>query len=496
MCEQTFRGEIKVASRIVDYLSSGLYDSPAACLKELINNSFDADATRVDVFLKPDADRIIIEDNGKGMDQKEFVKHFSLISESYKRDDSDITEKGRPKIGKIGIGFIAANEICNVMEIISTKKGSTDLLQVAINFELMRLDPDKRIRKDKELAKADYVGTVSETDADSQFTQIFLKEVRGEAQAILAHAGRSRFASGKKSLYGLKPESVSKLLKNKNLRTWSDFDAYSKNRLQVALNVPIQYHKDWLPQNLRSKVNNIIKNVNDLDFSLFIDGSEIRKPIVFNPEGKALISKFSYEGDHVAAHGYFYAQHTAIRPQEIQGLLLRIRNAAVGEYDPSFLGFTSSVGPLFQSWISGEIMADDRLEEAMNIDRRTLRIDHPAYVELQEAIHNHISSLIKQVRNEIFQVQSQTRKTKHAKEVEDKIINVVKQEIAQVSPDSIRTLRKAWEGSADNELLQKKILRKFTVDQLYEIVIEVAKDVLSPKLLVEFINRLTERLRK
>jgi len=496
MSEKKFKGEIKVASRIVDYLSSGLYDSPAACLKELINNSFDADATRVDVFLKPDADRIIIEDNGQGMDQEEFVKHFSMISESYKREDSDITKKGRPKIGKIGIGFIAANEICNVMEIISTKKGSTDLLQVAINFDLMRLDPDKRMREDKELAKADYVGTIGKTAPDSQFTQVFLKEVRGEAQAILAHAGRSRFASGKKSLYGLKAESVSTLLKNKNLRTWSDFDAYSKNRLQVALNVPVQYHKDWLPQTLRSKVNNIVKNVKELDFSLFIDGSEIRKPIVFNPEGKALISKFSFEGDHVAAHGYFYAQHTAIRPQEIQGLLLRIRNAAVGEYDPSFLGFTSSVGPLFQSWISGEIMADDRLEEAMNIDRRTLRIDHPAYVELQEAIHNHVSSLLKQVRNEIYHEQSRTRKTKHAKEVEDRIIDVAKQEIARVSPESLRTLRKAWAGSADDQLRQTKILRKFTVDQLYEIVIEVAKEFLSPKLLSEFIKRLTERLRK
>jgi len=34
-----FDGEIRVASRIVDYLSSGLYKSPAACLKELINNA-------------------------------------------------------------------------------------------------------------------------------------------------------------------------------------------------------------------------------------------------------------------------------------------------------------------------------------------------------------------------------------------------------------------------------------------------------------------------
>jgi hypothetical protein len=52
-----------------------------------------------------------------------------MISESHKRDDADVTMLGRPKIGKIGIGFIAANEICDVMEIISTKAGSTELLE-------------------------------------------------------------------------------------------------------------------------------------------------------------------------------------------------------------------------------------------------------------------------------------------------------------------------------------------------------------------------------
>src|SRR2546425_11430036 len=98
---QKFSGEIKVASSIVDYLSSGLYESPAACLKELINNSYDADAKNVAVFVKPDADRIIIEDDGMGMSKDEFIRHFERISESHKRDESSKTHSGRPVIGKI-----------------------------------------------------------------------------------------------------------------------------------------------------------------------------------------------------------------------------------------------------------------------------------------------------------------------------------------------------------------------------------------------------------
>lgn len=91
--EQEFSGQITVAARIIDLLSSGLYESPASCLKELVNNSFDADATEVLVFVKPDANRIIVQDNGHGMSRSEFERHFKRIAESHthtvrrRRDD-------------------------------------------------------------------------------------------------------------------------------------------------------------------------------------------------------------------------------------------------------------------------------------------------------------------------------------------------------------------------------------------------------------------------
>ena len=73
-----FKGEIKVASRIVDHLSSGIYKSPAACLKELINNAYDADALNVHVSVKPDADRIIVLKEGEVAEQG---THTELIAQ-------------------------------------------------------------------------------------------------------------------------------------------------------------------------------------------------------------------------------------------------------------------------------------------------------------------------------------------------------------------------------------------------------------------------------
>lgn len=495
-CENEFSGEILVASRIVDYLSSGLYKSPAACLKELINNSYDADATEVNVFVKPDADRIIIEDNGCGMDRVDFEKHFKRISESYKRQESDKTESGRPKIGKIGIGFIAANEICDVMEIRSTKKGSTELLEVSIRFDLMRKDIEERRRHQGEVAKGDYQGTVSRTDQESHFTQIFLTSIRGEAQVILAGVADNEFVSGKKALYGLSAESTEKILREKDIKTWNEFDAYSKNILEIGLNIPVQYFKEWIPENLRPKVRDVEKEASTLNFRVHIDGSEIRKPIVFNHSTKNLISRFNFEGKHVSARGYFYAQDSAIKPQELQGVLIRIRNAAVGEYDPNFLNFTASIGPLFQSWISGEITADDRLEEAMNIDRRTLRISHPAYVELQKALHVHIAHLLKQVRSEIYGTRSQERNVGKATAVARKIIEVAEKEVASISPKAANSMKTAWSDATRANTDQKSILRRFTVDQLYRIVVEIAEEILSPAQLDKFLSRLTERLKK
>ena len=236
-----FDGEIVVSSRIIDQLSSGLYESPAACLKELINNSYDADATEVIMSVRPDAEVIIIQDNGDGITRQAFTRHFERIAESWKREGGEITRLKRPKIGRIGIGFIAANEICNRMEIVSTVAGSTEMLDVSINFEKMRLDPAVRRRDGADLAKGDYTGTVTEeAEPDDHYTIIYLREVRGLAQEILSGAREGRKGN---SIFGLNPASVRQLLSSPNLTSWDEFDTYSQAMLEIALNVPVQYHE-------------------------------------------------------------------------------------------------------------------------------------------------------------------------------------------------------------------------------------------------------------
>lgn len=498
--DRTFEGEIVVASRIVDYLSSGLYRTPAACLKELVNNAYDANATKVSVFIKPDADRIVIEDDGEGMTREEFQKHFSHVSESHKRDESETTASGRPKIGLIGIGFIAANEICDQIEVVSTKKGSHQLLRVRVNFEEMRKDASLRRRDDaRGIAKADYQGEVTdEAERDAHYTWLFLSRIRGEAnRTIMASARRARGGGSALSLYGLPVGDALAIFHDPDLDNWSKLDAYSENLVYIGLNVPVQYYPGWYPEKARRQLEPFEEEVRRLGFTVTVDGAELRKPIVFRKPERLLCERFEFEGKHVSAKGYFYAQRKGLRPTNLQGLLLRIRHAAVGEYDPTFWEFPPEEARLFQSWTSSEIWADSRLEDAMNIDRRTLRITHPAYVELQSALHEHLRRFWRQARKELYAEPAARRRQGAVREEADRIAEVLGEPEHRISSGLRRQITSGWRRDANAEDGGSNPLsQRFSVSQLYEAVLEAAREVLTPTQAERFLAALTRRLRR
>jgi hypothetical protein len=494
--DSAFSGEIVVASRIVDALSSGLYESPAACLKELVNNAYDADAENVGIYVKPDADEIVIEDDGTGISRSEFIRHFSRISESHKREDSETTTRlGRPKVGKIGIGFIAANELCDVMEIESTKTGSTELLLASIDFAAMRSEtPEARRVGDKDdFRKGDYRGHLERAPAAAHYTRVFLRSVRGDSRRIMVSAERQSIEGAADSVYGKNAESVVDLLRG--LKSWSDLDQYSQTFLGVALNVPVRYPSRWVPRRWEKSIHDLADEVAALDFNVVYDGTHMLKPTVFPTSDGNLLRRFSHDGEHVSARGYFFAHHGTLRPRELQGVLLRVRHAAVGRYDGSFLGYPIGESQLFKNWVSGEIWADDRLEDAMNIDRRTLRVTHPAYVELQAAFHKWFSGFLLEVRKELYARESSTRRLEAAIDEEERVTGAL--HAASVARPVAQAVQEAWptpEGASDKRAV-KRLTRKYSVGELYEIVLDLAAEHMSKDSFERFVRELTDRLR-
>ena len=408
----------------------------------------------VEVFVKPDAEQIIVADDGVGLTRDEFERHFQRVSESHKRDDRDTTvELDRPKIGRIGIGMIAANELCEQMEIHSTVKGDDRLLRVEIDFQAMRGELSERRDEEDEsvIKKGDYTGW-EETSAErgDHYTRIFLKQVRGDAQDILSGAREDTQTAGRTSLYGSDPAGMVEALGDRAPRSWTDFDEYSQAMLQVGLNVPVRYAEGWAPSRIRRTLREFEDDVDALDFTVRYDGTDLRKPIVLGRnEHENLVKRFRFDGERVSAKGYFFAQRTTIHPEDLNGVLIRIRNAAVGDYDRGWLGFKSSQNPLIQRWVSSEIWANDALEEALNIDRRTLRTTHPAYVELQQAFHEAYASVLGEARNKLYQKRSEQRRVDDARSEFGRVAEVAR-EAGVTLPAKVR---RAFKESEDSSLI-------------------------------------------
>ncbi len=126
---------MQVSVKIIQLISSGLYRSPASAIKELLSNSFDADAEKVriefhfsydskfNIFL----DSIAVKDDGIGMDLNVLEYIFTHIGGSSKSNNNieEKTPKGRDMIGRLGIGILSVASACKSF-VIRTKKSNDD----------------------------------------------------------------------------------------------------------------------------------------------------------------------------------------------------------------------------------------------------------------------------------------------------------------------------------------------------------------------------------
>jgi hypothetical protein len=95
-----------------------LYTESIELIRELVNNAYDADATRVDVQIEPQ--EITIRDNGMGMDFKGLQQYFNIGS-TEKKIRSKSPKLHRDRIGQFGIGKFASLTACQQFEVITQR---------------------------------------------------------------------------------------------------------------------------------------------------------------------------------------------------------------------------------------------------------------------------------------------------------------------------------------------------------------------------------------
>ena len=123
---------------VLNHLGLNLYSNVPAVLAELIANAWDADASRVDVSVKEQGEdkRIIIQDNGCGMNDADLREKFLTVG--YQRRSTGCGDqtpgRGRPVMGRKGIGKLSVLSIARKVYVY-TKKEDTDPLAIELDVE-------------------------------------------------------------------------------------------------------------------------------------------------------------------------------------------------------------------------------------------------------------------------------------------------------------------------------------------------------------------------
>ncbi|PMN72308.1 hypothetical protein BCT26_22085 [Vibrio lentus] len=117
---------LKFDPNTIEHLGVSLYSKLPSVLSELLSNSWDADADTVtiDFIENGDEKEIIYIDDGEGMTFDELNHKYLVIGRNRRRDTARQTSlKGRPVIGKKGLGKLSVFGICDEIEVVSIKNG-------------------------------------------------------------------------------------------------------------------------------------------------------------------------------------------------------------------------------------------------------------------------------------------------------------------------------------------------------------------------------------
>ncbi len=124
-----------IDARLILQLGRDSIKDHSTALVELVKNSFDADASKVEVeiFCKGENKHIRVADNGFGMSETEIDENWLRIGFSEKKK-SKTSRKGRRKTGEKGIGRIASDRLGAILQMV-TKSEDDSLQSIIVNWD-------------------------------------------------------------------------------------------------------------------------------------------------------------------------------------------------------------------------------------------------------------------------------------------------------------------------------------------------------------------------
>lgn len=135
----------RVSSYLKDIIGRDLVTNEFVAIFELVKNSFDASATRVDIEFDPDKATIAIVDNGHGMTAADIRDKWLFVAYSEKAPDSadSYRDKIRPAgqfAGSKGIGRFACDTLGTSLELYSLTESNGHIAKLDVDWTRFEQD--------------------------------------------------------------------------------------------------------------------------------------------------------------------------------------------------------------------------------------------------------------------------------------------------------------------------------------------------------------------
>ena len=179
--------QMTINLNVLNHLGINLYSNIPAVLSEVVANSWDADATNVDI--KIGTERITITDNGHGMTFDDINdKYLEIGYERRTHEAVKTKEFNRDVMGRKGIGKLSLFSIAKIVKVETFKDGSRN------GFVMSTDEIEKHIKEDKPGPYEPTPLPESEMMLNSKGTRIVLTELKKRVTIVHPDYVKKRLA--------------------------------------------------------------------------------------------------------------------------------------------------------------------------------------------------------------------------------------------------------------------------------------------------------------
>ena len=143
--------KFRVSSGLKTIIGRDLITDDFVAVFELVKNAFDAHAKRVDIIfenLGSENARLIIRDNGKGMNKADLKKKWLFVAYSAKKDGKEDDYRERIRSSRIyagakGIGRFSCDKLGRRLKLLTKKRATEKTYCVTVDWDKFEEDAQK-----------------------------------------------------------------------------------------------------------------------------------------------------------------------------------------------------------------------------------------------------------------------------------------------------------------------------------------------------------------